>query len=527
MSVEKRTAESHPPSLLRTILFPIRSWELHKFIPMALMKGFIVFNWALLRGTKDTLVITAQGSGAEVISFIKTWGVVPIAILFLFLYTRLSNRFSREALFYGVVGSFLLYFASFALYFYPHVDSLHMSLDSINALKEAYPNFQWFFPILGNWTYSLFYVLAELWGSVVLSLLFWQFANEINTVPEAKRFYAMFGVSSSFFMFLGGLFLIKINQYTLTVATGVDAWKLSITYTMMGVVFGGLMILGFYVWTQRRVIPRLLQEKKFAPQHQNLKKEHKTRLSLRESFGYIFTSRYLGCIAIMVFAYGISINLIEMTWKDQMKRLYPNPGEFSSAMGDVLIWVGLVSMTLMWVGVNIMRVFSWLTAALVTPIAFAVTGGIFFIFVLFEKSIAPLISEFLGVAPIVFAVWMGKMQNVLSKGVKYSLFDPTKEMSYIPLDDELKVKGKAAVDVVGERMGKAGGAVIQQILLIITAGSQTDIAPYLALIVAVILVFWLFAVFGLSKRFNAAIQGKNYDVESYIAQKTGMDSGKV
>ena len=33
--------------------------------------------------------------------------------------------------------------------------------------------------ILRNWTFCLFYVMAELWGSVVVSLLFWGFANQV------------------------------------------------------------------------------------------------------------------------------------------------------------------------------------------------------------------------------------------------------------------------------------------------------------------------------------------------------------
>lgn len=38
------------------------------------------------------------------------------------------------------------------------------------------------------------------------------------------------------------------------------------------------------------------------------------------------------------------------------------------------------------------------------------------------------------------AVWVGMVQNVLSKATKYALFDPTKEMAYIPLDKESKVR---------------------------------------------------------------------------------------
>jgi AAA family ATP:ADP antiporter len=113
---------------------------------------------------------------------------------------------------------------------------------------------------------------------------------------------------------------------------------------------------------------------------------------------------------------------------------------------------------------------------------------------------------YFGVTSVYMAVMIGAAQNILTKGTKYSLFDPTKEMSYIPLDQELKVKGKAAVDVIGGRLGKSGGGFVQVVLLTLTAGTQLSISPYLFGVVVVMCFAWTGATFGLSKLYEAKVK---------------------
>eukprot|EP00741_Cyanophora_paradoxa_P005851 tig00000113_g5669.t1 len=112
---------------------------------------------------------------------------------------------------------------------------------------------------------------------------------------------------------------------------------------------------------------------------------------------------------------------------------------------------------------------------MVTPSVLCGTGLAFFALVVFGQqlaplttaalglSLAPLTTAALGVTPLFLAVLVGAAQNIMSKSCKYSLFDPCKEMAYIPLDAEARLKGKAAIDVIGNPIGKSGGAIVQQV----------------------------------------------------------------
>jgi AAA family ATP:ADP antiporter len=100
------------------------------------------------------------------------------------------------------------------------------------------------------------------------------------------------------------------------------------------------------------------------------------------------------------------------------------------------------------------------------------------------------------------AVLFGTIQSLLSKTFKYALFDPTTQMAYIPLDEESKVKGKAAIDVLGSRIGKSGGSLIQQGLVVLF-GNIIHASPAVAVIFYAVLFVWISAANRLSGLFQA------------------------
>jgi len=494
---------------IRSLLWPVHNFELKKLLPLFLMFFFISFNYTVLRDTKDALIVTAQGSGAEAIPFLKLWGVLPLAVIFMLIYAKLSNKLSKTALFYATITPFLVFFVLFSTVLYPARDALHPTVFA-DKLQEILPQgFMGFIAIFRNWTFSLFYILSELWGSVVLSLLFWGFANDIMKITEAKRFYSLLGLGANLALLISGPLIVLLTDIRSKVPAGVDPWGVSLKMLTGMVLFSGLLIIGLYYWVNKYV---LTDTRFYSADQQKVQKKAKPKMSMKESFMYLARSKYMGLLAILVIGYGIAINIVEVTWKDQLKLQYPHSNDYGAFMGKFSFCTGLLSSFMMlFVGGNVVRRLGWRFAAATTPIMLLVTGAMFFSFVIFKGQLSGFIALF-GMTPLMLTVIIGAVQNILSKSTKYSLFDPTKEMAYIPLDQESKFKGKAAIDVVGARLGKSGGALMQQVL-IIGFGSLAAITPYLAAILLGIIVVWLFAVKNLNKRFQVKLSEHNKETE--------------
>lgn len=485
----------------RSIFWPIHNYEIKKFLPMGLMMMCILFNYNILRDVKDALVVNAPGSGAEALSFLKLYGVTPSAIIFMIIFTKLANVLPTERLFSSIIAFFLVFFGAFAFLIYPNAEALHMSAATVAGLRESMPALHWMFPVIGNWSFSLFYIFSELWGSAVLSMIFWQIANHMTRVNEAKRFYGLFGMIGNVGLMLAGSLIVVCTQYAKQVGDKNAAWALNLKIQMGLVVIAGFITLALYSWMQKNVMtdPRLCDPK------EKKEKKSKPKLSLVESFRYILTSPYLGLIAVVVLAYGVTINVVEGVWKGQIKIAFPNENDYLDFMGKFTFTTGFVTIILMIVGNNILRRLSWLKAAMVTPLMVLVTSVVFFSFIYYSNQHSPM-SAFMGTTctMALAAVLVGLVQNVLSKATKYSLFDSTKQMAYIPLDPELKIKGQAAVEVIGGRAGKSGGAIVQSTLLMGVGGgaSLAGLVHILGPIVILVTLCWIMANFGISKRFN-------------------------
>ena len=488
---------------IRNFIWPIHAFELKKFLPMSLMMFFVLFNYTILRNTKDALIVPS--SGAEAIPFLKGFVILPMAFLFATLYAKMTTLISQKNIFYLGIIIFVLIFWIFNLYLYPNRESLEPIADNIMALKIKLPWFKHLFSVWEHWVFAIFYLFAELWGTIVLFLLFWRFANEITTTQEAKRFYPMFVFIAHFALIAAGgmskYYCTLQGLYTADADPCAHFLRL-INWTFN---FSCLAIVCLFYWMNKNILSNPIY---YQPILSNArKKDNKIRMTFTESLKNIITSRYIALITILVIGYGTSNNILGIMWKDQLKQQYPDTLSYSNFMGSFSFFTGITTIILIFFFKGIIPKFGWKTAAFITPIVLLITGSTFFIFLLFGSKLLSL-TLFMGITPLFATVLIGTTQQILSKSSKYSMFDPTKEMAYIPLDENLKNKGKATVDIIGHSFAKASGGYIISILLIITTGTLSDIAPILSLIVMSIIMVWISAVHKLNKEYSRLIKNK-------------------
>jgi ATP:ADP antiporter, AAA family len=485
-------------SRIRAYLWPIYPHELKKFIPLFLIFFLVGFNYSLLRSTKDALVVTAPSSGAEALPFLKVWAIVPMAFFFTFIFTRVSNRLSREKVFYVMMSIFISFFLLFMFFLYPFQEALHPHTLCDSIQKILPQGLQGFVAVFRNWTFTLFYIMSEMWSTIIMTVLAWGFANDVTNVSDARRYYGLLGISINLSGIFAGFVATSMSQNAFHpgLPFGATAWDQTIFLLSTFIVLSGVlcMFLFRYIHNQGHGYN--------SPSYHAQNDGVEVKMGLRKNFAYLAKSKYLICIAIIVVMYNVAINLVEVVWKDQVKQLYPNPSDFNAYMGQVLTWIGVfATVTSVFISGSVIRKFSWTLSALISPMILLTTGIAFFFFFFFKDSGFASFASWFGTTPLALCVFFGSLQNCLARASKYTLFDATKELAFIPLSKECKLKGKAAIDGVGSRIGKSGGSVIHQSLLMVF-GTVALSTPYVAFLFLFVIAAWITAARSLGKRFN-------------------------
>ncbi len=522
--------KTSPFGKVRNFLWPIHTYELKKLVPMFILFFLISFVYNLLRCLKISLIVKAEGSGIEILPFLKIGAVLPGALLLTYIFTLLVSRFSREQVFYTILIGFLAYFTFFLFVLYPNHQ--HLQLDTIANFLQTYiftgEGAKGFIAAVRHLNLTVFYVLCEMWSAVVLSMLFWGFANEVTKVEEAKRFYAIFALGANLSGIFSGEFAQVVKQIPYTSFLPFDESNQWIFFQLCTVLMIGAVIIGLFRWLNKTAFHFENVQSLQIP-----KKAQK--LSLAECFSYLKKSRYLTYMVIIVVGYNIVYNLADVMWTYKVDQVYQTSKDLNAYMNYITVLTGIVAVTCAFlISGNVIRRFGWTIAAMITPLVWFLTSIGFFAGLAFEHTmIFDILATFIG-NPANFVLLLGSIQICLGRGCKYTVFDEAKEIAFIPLPRENQRKGKAIVDGLASRFGKSGGSMIY-LMLFMLFGSMSNVVPYVSVIIFVALVAWIYATHKMGSIVDKAItedlvltlEAEEHLIKRRKPRKTAQDTGAL
>ncbi|MES2608325.1 MAG: Npt1/Npt2 family nucleotide transporter [Pseudomonadota bacterium] len=477
---------------LRATFWPSHSHEIKKFVSLSLIMFGLLFIYTIARDTKDTLVINAVG--VHIIPFLQGAALTIAGFLFVLVYAKLSNMFSREKLFYIIITPFLFYYAFFGFVIHPNNEWFHPAKETIAALNASFPALSGFIDIYACWSYSLFYILTEIWGNAMIGLMFWEFANHIVLLDESKRFYGLFAVIANVALIISGYFVYFCsNTIQSFLPQGKDAWTISMYLLMGSILLMGVFVISVFRWMHIHILHNGDAD---GFSVEKVKAQPSQKKSLLQSAWVVVTSHEILLILILVLSYSIAVNVLEMQWKHQLNLFCQgNSGIYNGYMGLYSSITGVFTILCgVFISARLLHSGTWFRAAIITPALFLIIGGLYFIHIVNPNLIGFILSKF-SVSPLAFAAAAGGVVVLILKSMKYTLFDPTKEMAYIPLSEELRTKGKAAVDVLGSNLGESGSGYIHIILFsVMVTKDVLIIAPYACAIFLAVCLVWLMAV---------------------------------
>lgn len=492
---------TQPFGKLRAFLWPVHPRELRKLLPMLAISFLLSFNYNILKSTKDSIVVTSSSKGVESIPFIKIALILPLSVFFVYLFAKISDRVDREKRLYAMTAIFVAYFALFTYVLYPFREQLYLVRLGNFLEGKLHHGHGGLIDAIRYWPYTTFYAISELWGAIILNVAFWSFVNEITRVEEAKRFYPVMTICLN----VSGIASGYLGNYFLSARRALDVsdqmhWDRSLMLIMTAVMVTAALAMGLF-YHLNRVILRDDEIGAHAPLPiKGGQKEVQT--SFIEDVQLLLRSPYILAIATTVFAFGFIIGATELLWKDQVRHWYPSTAKFYEFSNKINILTGILATALAFVTGWSIRQLGWSITAFLSPAIVGLSCLGFFAFLLFPESLSAM-SALLHSTPQRLAILFGIALTALSRTVKYTFFDATKELAFIPLDRRTKLQGKAAIDGVGSRLGKSSASVLYTILFSIPSlGSLAASKPYICLTCMFALSMWLVAVGYLGRRFQ-------------------------
>jgi len=402
----------------------------------------ILAGYYLLKTIREPLILASPG-GAEA----KSYAAAAIAALLIVLvpaYSALASRVSRVKLINGVTLFFIVCLVAFFVLSQAHVD-------------------------VG----VAFFIWVGIFNLMVIAQL-WAFANDVYTVDQGKRLFAIVGVGASLGAIAGSFFTGKLvsqfGPYPFMVAAAV---LLALCMVLTNLI-------------DRR--ERREAERGEGATEGDLKAGDPVKG--RSGFALVFADRYLLLIGLLMLVYNLVNTTGEYILGKTVISLYAahHPGAVGGLdekkvigefYGNYFTWVNIISALIQ--AFLVSRILKYLgvrAAILILPIV--AFGGYL------TMAFVPILALIRGV-------------KITENSIDYSLQSTAKNALYLPTSREAKYKAKQANDTFFVRFGDVVSAG-----LVFAGTTWLHFAPrQFALANVVLIVLWIGLAIAIGKRFQA------------------------
>lgn len=473
-------------------LWPVEKGERNKTFLMLMVLFLVSFVYSILRTLKLTILLAEPDLPTQAVSYLKIFGIMPAALLFTWMATRLQTYTGQEKTFLCMNLFFAGLFAFLTLVVMPHKELYRLGFEGSYELII----------LIDRWYISLFYVAAEMWSSIMLNMLCWGVIIEVTKLKESKRLYALFSLAGNTGTYAAGLWgSSTVKTQAEYIFGAVPTWEQSLLF-QMAVLWGFQALIMIVFWGAMR------------SQHDEQQKilQKKVKVGFLEAIKIAWQNPIVRNISVMMVCFNIVYHIIDVVHNDYVRTLFAGTaGSMNSYLNLVSKYLGIFSIVFSWIlSGSFVRVFGIPAALYFTPALWFALSGL------------DLMSNW-GMVPNIGFSWEGLMVPVhilslslilsVGRAAKFTIFDTAKEMSLLSLSVQEKRLGKASIDGITTRLGKSGGAW----MVISLTGIAGGVAGALQLLQGTIFLsyaLWFISVFFLIKCLPREARGTSYEAEA-------------
>lgn len=462
------------------------TYAFNQFITIFLLMFFSIMVWTFLKPARDIITLGLNPQDPMILPSLEFWAGLPLMALFTCVFIVLSNHFPREKLFYICAGIILIPLFAGIMWLFPIKEKIYPAAEEIQRLREAYPHVQAIFIFYGKWLDVLMYLLISLWFPVFVAMFPWQFANDLTNLLKARFFYPVLTFFLGIPQFLGS-YLVKLWGK----APQDEVYDRLRLYVMIAVGFCFLMVLVY-----RRY--HTLHEKNSA----YLPEQKPLRYPLIPSFNHMFSDPSSRGMFFLTVGISFILTILASILLEQVGLMHTHKEAVANLHQSINGWIGSTGKIVVMytvVALVALRFHRW--KGLGFFVGVSVLSIVLLVYTLTYTSYIVKDEQFFGVPVgilcVVFAI-------SFLESIRQYWFVPLKEMLFISLAPEHRVKSKAICDLLGVAAGNACAHLMISMNKSLAGGDFFQALPYNIGFAMIFSVVWFKAITDLGPHMGKA-----------------------